>query len=97
MSKRALVIGGIVTTFLVLIGIKVVQAKKNAEDIYNKIKYGFSNIRLKISKAVVSLSVDIDVTNLSQFNIPVSNLSVIAQYKKKRKLYRPDLFQKVNP
>lgn len=80
MSKGWLILG--LSTIAIFAGIKLSQAAKTAENIYDKIKYGFSNLKMKISKSVVYLTIDVDVTNLSSFNIPVKNLSVIAQYKK---------------
>ena len=65
-----------------LVGVKIAQTKKNSEDIFNKIKYTYSNLKMKISHFVVSVSIDVDVTNLSTFTIPVKNLSVVAQYLK---------------
>ena len=83
MSKGLwILIGTLVTGGLVLAGIKVAQKGKESQNIYNKIKYTFSNLKMRLSNWVVTVSVDIDVTNLSTITIPVKNLSVVAQYKK---------------
>ena len=83
MSKGLwILIGTLVTGGLVFAGIKVAQKGKESQNIYNKIKYTFSNLKMRLSNWVVSVSVDIDVTNLSTITIPVKNLSVVAQYKK---------------
>lgn len=80
MSKGWLIL--LISGAAVFVGVKAAQTAKTAENIYDKIKYSFSNIKLKISKAVVYLSTDISITNLSNMTIPIQNLGVLVQYKK---------------
>jgi len=83
MSKGIwILIGTLVTGGLVVAGIKVAQKGKESQDIYNKIKYTFSNLKMRLSNWVVSVSTDLNVTNLSTIAIPVTNLSVVCQYNK---------------
>jgi len=53
--------------------VKAAQTAKTAENIYDKIKYSFSNIKLKISKAVVYQKSDfilfLKINNNDEMNV----------------------------
>jgi hypothetical protein len=80
MRKGLLILG--LSTLGIFLGVKLSQAAKTAQNIYSKIKYTFSNIGLKISHAIIYLSADINITNLSNMTINITNLMVLVQYKK---------------
>ena len=63
--------------FLLVKGTQAASVK----DFYNKIKYGFTNIKIKLSNWNVYFSTDVDITNQTQFSIPIKNINVTVQVK----------------
>ena len=80
MNKGLLIFG--LSAAAVFAGIKFSQAAKAVENIYDKLKYSYSNIRLKLSKGNVSMALDVNITNLANVSIPVKNIMVQAKYLK---------------
>lgn len=71
MNKGWLIL--LITSLAIFAGIKVTQFKKSAENIYDK---------LKLSKGNVSMSLDINIINISNVHIPVKNIMVQVQFLK---------------